>query len=137
MGKRSRGQRSALNWALGIMDKSLHIYFERLKRIDYTVQGEFHAWDNCTSMGISVIFYPCKQIKLYQYRDNYLYTSIILSVYTGNYLYTSIILSVYKGNYLYTSIILSVYKGKKLHLSLYQYNYPKRGTPLLYTTISL
>ena len=27
--------------------------------------GEFHAWDNCTSMGISVIFYPCKQIKLY------------------------------------------------------------------------
>ena len=27
--------------------------------------GEFHAWDNCTSIGISVIFYPCKQIKLY------------------------------------------------------------------------
>ena len=26
--------------------------------------GEFHAWDNCTSIGISVIFYPCKQIKL-------------------------------------------------------------------------
>ena len=27
--------------------------------------GEFHAWDNCTSIGISVIFYPCKQITLY------------------------------------------------------------------------
>ena len=29
------------------------------------IVGEFHAWDNCTSIGISVIFYPCKQIKLY------------------------------------------------------------------------
>ena len=30
-----------------------------------SILGEFHAWDNCTSIGISVIFYPCKQIKLY------------------------------------------------------------------------
>ena len=30
----------------------------------YRIEGEFLAWDNCTSIGISVIFYPCKQIKL-------------------------------------------------------------------------
>ena len=37
------------------------------------ILGEFHAWDNCTSMGISVIFYPCKEI-------NYTSIDIIISI---------------------------------------------------------
>ena len=42
-----------------------------MKKLPHQIQiifkfiGEFHAWDNYTSIGISVIFYPSKQIKLY------------------------------------------------------------------------
>ena len=34
-------------------------------RVKIYILGQFHAWDNYTSIGISVIFYPSKQIKLY------------------------------------------------------------------------
>ena len=50
LGTKSRQQQLAES---GLLEKKLYIV------------GEFHAWDNCTSIGISVIFYPCKQIKLY------------------------------------------------------------------------
>ena len=53
-------------WSIIVMldnqkEKIIHMHFVK----NLYIKGEFHAWDNCTSMGISVIFYPCKQIKLY------------------------------------------------------------------------